>query len=111
PLQSPPLLHPPPAPRDPHPSPTRRSSDLPAHPRHQEAPRHEKARSHLKERRKADKRPLDREIGRAPDQPGGGEAGENQRAQARLDRKSTRLNSSHLGISYAVFCLKKKTIG
>src|SRR5205814_8660556 len=30
---------------------------------------------------------------------------------ARLaDRKSTRLNSSHLGISYAVFCLKKKTL-
>src|SRR5262245_65107102 len=28
----------------------------------------------------------------------------------RLDRKSTRLNSSHLGISYAVFCLKKKRI-
>src|SRR5438045_8076818 len=26
---------------------------------------------------------------------------------AHLDRKSTRLNSSHLGISYAVFCLKK----
>src|SRR5258705_3071836 len=26
----------------------------------------------------------------------------------RVDRKSTRLNSSHLGISYAVFCLKKK---
>src|SRR5436853_5593904 len=26
----------------------------------------------------------------------------------RTDRKSTRLNSSHLGISYAVFCLKKK---
>src|SRR5688500_19542772 len=26
------------------------------------------------------------------------------------DRKSTRLNSSHLVISYAVFCLKKKTI-
>src|SRR5258705_1058879 len=25
------------------------------------------------------------------------------------DRKSTRLNSSHLGISYAVFCLQKKT--
>src|SRR5437899_9876987 len=33
-----------------------------------------------------------------------------QRRQARTsrDRKSTRLNSSHLGISYAVFCLKKK---
>src|SRR5256885_9872042 len=29
---------------------------------------------------------------------------------ARLDRKSTRLNSSHLVISYAVFCLKKKTV-
>src|SRR5258705_4960499 len=27
----------------------------------------------------------------------------------RIDRKSTRLNSSHLGISYAVFCLKKIT--
>src|SRR5699024_12155201 len=27
-----------------------------------------------------------------------------------LDRKSTRLNSSHVSISYAVFCLKKKTI-
>src|SRR5437762_12602198 len=27
----------------------------------------------------------------------------------RLDRKSTRLNSSHRCISYAVFCLKKKT--
>src|SRR5438045_6599259 len=28
--------------------------------------------------------------------------------RGRRDRKSTRLNSSHLGISYAVFCLKKK---
>src|SRR5438477_5051544 len=28
---------------------------------------------------------------------------------AALDRKSTRLNSSHMSISYAVFCLKKKT--
>src|SRR5690625_6073192 len=27
-----------------------------------------------------------------------------------VDRKSTRLNSSHVAISYAVFCLKKKTI-
>src|SRR5699024_12059752 len=27
----------------------------------------------------------------------------------RVDRKSTRLNSSHVSISYAVFCLKKKT--
>src|SRR3712207_6928516 len=29
-------------------------------------------------------------------------------AQPALDRKSTRLNSSHANISYAVFCLKKK---
>src|SRR5215467_15101343 len=29
-------------------------------------------------------------------------------ADCRIDRKSTRLNSSHLVISYAVFCLKKK---
>src|SRR5207253_10438254 len=29
-------------------------------------------------------------------------------AEARRDRKSTRLNSSHVAISYAVFCLKKK---
>src|SRR5207249_11930579 len=28
--------------------------------------------------------------------------------EATLDRKSTRLNSSHVSISYAVFCLKKK---
>src|SRR5690242_21462276 len=28
--------------------------------------------------------------------------------QAEADRKSTRLNSSHMSISYAVFCLKKK---
>src|SRR5690625_6775075 len=31
------------------------------------------------------------------------------RARAEVDRKSTRLNSSHVAISYAVFCLKKKT--
>src|SRR5690625_6968495 len=30
-------------------------------------------------------------------------------AGAGIDRKSTRLNSSHVAISYAVFCLKKKT--
>src|SRR3989454_9183019 len=31
-----------------------------------------------------------------------------RRSRDQLDRKSTRLNSSHLVISYAVFCLKKK---
>src|SRR5437870_2057577 len=29
-------------------------------------------------------------------------------SEAQIDRKSTRLNSSHVAISYAVFCLKKK---
>src|ERR1035441_1845131 len=33
----------------------------------------------------------------------------NAESEPELDRKSTRLNSSHLGISYAVFCLKKTT--
>src|SRR5262245_62549892 len=42
--------------------------------------------------------------------PGDSEAAAKLRNLAALqDRKSTRLNSSHLGISYAVFCLKKKT--
>src|SRR3712207_7953376 len=36
------------------------------------------------------------------------EHGDEQRLQGRADRKSTRLNSSHANISYAVFCLKKK---
>src|SRR3712207_8029314 len=39
-------------------------------------------------------------LHRAPGEHGGGEG---------QDRKSTRLNSSHANISYAVFCLKKKT--
>src|SRR5256885_4862909 len=34
--------------------------------------------------------------------------GRQSRQAKRIDRKSTRLNSSHLVISYAVFCLKKK---
>src|SRR5207245_3002003 len=36
-------------------------------------------------------------------------AGESVRLNSRKDRKSTRLNSSHGSISYAVFCLKKKS--
>src|SRR5688500_13321192 len=37
-----------------------------------------------------------------------GDFGDLQSTGKKLDRKSTRLNSSHLVISYAVFCLKKK---
>src|SRR5437870_8095796 len=47
------------------------------------------------------------------DEPPGGlqvalDAGQVEESQERQDRKSTRLNSSHVAISYAVFCLKKK---
>src|SRR5438477_9669801 len=34
--------------------------------------------------------------------------GRRQQLREKADRKSTRLNSSHMSISYAVFCLKKK---
>src|SRR3712207_7745986 len=44
-------------------------------------------------------------AGGARDLPGGGGAPDLHR---HADRKSTRLNSSHANISYAVFCLKKK---
>src|SRR2546426_5765215 len=55
----------------------------------------------------------DRDGGRLPRQGTGGRPepreGRARCARARaVDRKSTRLNSSHLVISYAVFCLKKK---
>src|SRR3712207_7782414 len=53
--------------------------------------------------------------GERGDLPGVGEVALDQRrardrleAERALDRKSTRLNSSHANISYAVFCLKKK---
>src|SRR5919201_2892140 len=53
----------------------------------------------------------------APDHPGFGGSDDQHEVEGihdlvyhYLDRKSTRLNSSHLVISYAVFCLKKKII-
>src|SRR5690349_23872980 len=50
------------------------------------------------------------DAGRVADDPAGPRAGSAGRAPRRgaRDRKSTRLNSSHVEISYAVFCLKKK---
>src|SRR3712207_6904009 len=45
-------------------------------------------------------------AGQRPSRSGGERGG--VAAHAELDRKSTRLNSSHANISYAVFCLKKK---
>src|SRR6266508_5589006 len=46
-----------------------------------------------------------------PPPPGSGGAPRAPRRCDRRDRKSTRLNSSHVAISYAVFCLKKKRKG
>src|SRR5256885_11939941 len=43
-----------------------------------------------------------------PPREGGGHSFPRSKACKSRDRKSTRLNSSHLVISYAVFCLKKK---
>src|SRR3712207_8050066 len=49
---------------------------------------------------------------RGPDavDPGPGGAGPRLVRTPRRDRKSTRLNSSHANISYAVFCLQKKIL-
>src|SRR3712207_7143532 len=51
--------------------------------------------------------------GHGSERRGGARVGRRRRLRARRrvrgDRKSTRLNSSHANISYAVFCLKKKT--
>src|SRR5437899_12877227 len=70
-----------------HSFPTRRSSDL-ATPPWAAGPRPRRGTaSHARRRGAAPRRYLPRTL---------------------RDRKSTRLNSSHLGISYAVFCLKKK---
>src|SRR5207244_11203281 len=57
------------------------------------------------------RRPARRRLGRCRDRRDSlGRARRRRRARPRLsrDRKSTRLNSSHQIISYAVFCLKKK---
>src|SRR3712207_8396039 len=54
-------------------------------------------------------------LGRGGDAPAADELGlglvaAHAHGQPRGDRKSTRLNSSHANISYAVFCLKKKKL-
>src|SRR5690606_40521632 len=60
------------------------------------APRHRQRRRHRLKRR--------------PRTSSGREVGSPKRGFSGPDRKSTRLNSSHVKISYAVFCLKKKKI-
>src|SRR5437899_9730674 len=81
--------------RDLHSFPTRRSSDL----------AREGAQGAYRRRRHAEARAQGFPDGVA--RPAGEEARGEPPSSIR-DRKSTRLNSSHLGISYAVFCLKKK---
>src|SRR5207249_11528192 len=95
-----------PAPRDLHSFPTRRSSDLLA----------VAAYTHFTELPVIDICAAivydGRDIERLGGDRGGEEAGEEAAAPVdadEADRKSTRLNSSHVSISYAVFCLKKKT--
>src|SRR3712207_8400698 len=56
-----------------------------------------------------EREPSDRQTRRPPNGDNrAGDGGPLQGGDRRGDRKSTRLNSSHANISYAVFCLKKK---
>src|SRR5690606_40907823 len=84
-------------PRAPLSFPPRRSSDLRRRAAHRRARRG--GRRRLRPRPGHEPRPRDR-----PRRPRLGATAQRRRA----DRKSTRLNSSHVKISYAVFCLKKK---
>src|SRR5690606_39704466 len=89
--------------------PTRRSSDLAAvHVHHQHALGSERAACRLEVAAQlvAGLEAVVGEIERADDIHG--IAGRVQHVTAQQDRKSTRLNSSHVKISYAVFCLKIK---
>src|SRR5204863_7601477 len=86
--------------------PTRRSSDLVAN-----LVRVEHARDGLRDPPEPDpalEEQLHRHLVRRIERGRGGPARRGRRAPE-PDRKSTRLNSSHVEISYAVFCLKKKT--
>src|SRR5205807_10221812 len=83
--------------------PTRRSSDLPVAPVRRRRPRSQLPV--VEHEHGAARRPAGPQL--RPQQGPGDPEVEGQLADG-LDRKSTRLNSSHLVISYAVFCLKKK---
>src|SRR3712207_8165511 len=69
--------------------------------------------SHLRQRLgQLDAQPVQLEVvavGVALEQGGGGAGDGGTHGYQVEDRKSTRLNSSHANISYAVFCLKKKS--
>src|SRR5690349_22169341 len=82
--------------------PTRRSSDLPLLDRLHEERAHVQA--HHERRRAPRRRRHELRRGRRLELGGA----QHRRGLGDEDRKSTRLNSSHVEISYAVFCLKKK---
>src|SRR5699024_11736439 len=88
-------------PRDLRSFPTRRSSDLIEIPRRKQEPLVFDQDEHLRETSLEKLASLP-----APFREGGSITAGN--ASGVKDRKSTRLNSSHVSISYAVFCLKKK---
>src|SRR5439155_23176660 len=94
-----------------HSFPTRRSSDLPCPFREDyEAPPEPVEREHAAEREVEPVEAGPLEVASQQDQPGENVVrhDEHPPPARRPDRKSTRLNSSHVAISYAVFCLKKK---
>src|SRR5438034_8671438 len=64
-------------------------------------------RSHVRRDQAIHRKPH-RLVDRGDAEPGDGRIGIDDERLLRIDRKSTRLNSSHTVISYAVFCLKKK---
>src|SRR5438309_4273707 len=74
---------------------------LPIYVRSSTAPGRSRAQSLLRKARQAQQRAA---VG------GASRLGHADAEHAHRDRKSTRLNSSHSSISYAVFCLKKKKI-
>src|SRR3712207_592281 len=92
-----------------------RSEDVPmlgGHERRTALGGHHKARVDPRLRMEGISRQLQARGERVPGAPAQGLQGRGSRTrvlQGNLDRKSTRLNSSHANISYAVFCLKKKT--
>src|SRR5699024_11991560 len=105
------FLSPPRAPPDLHSFPTRRSSDL--DPRYQEATEPLRCLGQGEEEIAHRRRGEPLVPGDAVKAFTGGYRTRGVGAHVRtalLDRKSTRLNSSHVSISYAVFCLKKKSI-
>src|SRR5437667_631328 len=63
-----------------------------------------------RKKKKAEEEPVTQTLPLLPEPPGAvvAETGRLVFHVSPLDRKSTRLNSSHITISYAVFCLKKK---